>query len=171
MMGKLTLGLKMLFNEMRYAALIVISSVTISILFMYSMGALYLDPLFFNYFEFFEDGLLNISLNFVYVTIAPIFAGITVASIVYKLVNFKKSVFKEGSAGSLGFASAAFVTTCSNCVPVALYSLGITYGLFQAAFAPFVLPFKLLTIAIISLSFYFATTSLGQFCKLKKTRR
>ena len=169
-MSKITLGLKTLFADSRYILFVAFSSIVISVLFMYSMGALFFDPLFFNYFEFFEDGLFNIALNFIYVSIIPVFAGTSIAVTIYKLIKIKKSIAREGSTGILGLSAAAFVTTCSNCVPVALYSMGVTYGLFQAILAPFVLPFKILTILVITLSFYFATNSLGQYCKLKIRR-
>ncbi len=171
-MSNLSKGLQIVFADTKYVLLVAILSVTIAVLFSISMGVLLINPiLFFNYFEFFEDGPVNIALNFVYVLLMPVLASTTIAISIYKFFSIKKGISKEGATSVFGFASAAFVTTCSNCVPVALYSIGITYGLFQAVFAPFVLPFKLLTIAIISLSFYFATTSLGQLCKLKKTRR
>jgi len=132
------------------------------------MGLLYLTPVvFINYFEFFENGFLNIFLNMLFVFVAPIFASLTIMLSVYKFNELKKSVRPEGGLATAGLVSSMFVSTCQNCVPLALYSLGVSYGLFTAYFAPFLLPAKIASIVILSVSFYFASKSVSRYCLIK----
>ncbi len=167
-MSEIIDSLKVVFEDNRYFVASVVLAIILGLFFSISMGLLYLTPIFFiNTFEFFEDGLLNISLNFAFVFIAPILASLTIVLSIYKFTNIRKSIKKEGGTTFLGLISAIFVSTCQNCVPLVLYSLGVTYGTFIALFAPLVLPFKFITLGVLAISFYLAAKSVGTYCKIK----
>ena len=160
-------GLKIVLGDRRYLAAAIALSAVIAFVFSVTMGLLYLTPaVFLNYYEFFEDGLFNIMLNTLFVTVAPVLAALTIVLSVYKFNELKKGVTGEGGLTLASFVSAMFVSTCSNCVPLVLYSLGVTYGLFSAYLAPFVVPAKILSIVVLSASFYFASKNVTAYCKI-----
>src|SRR3990172_8238375 len=128
-------GLKIVLSDRRYLAAAIVLSAIIAFVFSVTMGLLYLTPaIFLNYYEFFEDGLFNIMLNTLFVTVAPIFAALTIALSVYKFNELKRGVQGESGLTFASFVSAMFVSTCQNCVPLVLYSLGVTYCLFSSFF-------------------------------------
>ncbi|MEM5804967.1 MAG: hypothetical protein QW156_02920 [Candidatus Aenigmatarchaeota archaeon] len=164
-------GLKLVLQDNRYLIATIILSVAIGLFFSINMGLLYVTPtIFINHFEFFEGGIFNIILNFLFVFLAPVLASLTIILSFYKFVELKKSIKQEGSAALGGFIASLFISTCQNCVPLVLYSLGVTYGMFVAIFKPFLLPAKILAITILFVSFYFALKGVNTYCKIK-TRR
>jgi len=165
-------GLKIVLSDRRYLAAAIVLSAIIAFVFSVTMGLLYLTPaIFLNYYEFFEDGLFNIMLNTLFVTVAPIFAALTIALSVYKFNELKRGVQGESGLTFASFVSAMFVSTCQNCVPLVLYSLGVTYGLFSAYLAPFVIPAKIVSIVVLTVSFYFASKNVTAYCKIPQRRK
>ncbi len=161
-------GLNLIFKDRRYLLAAIILYIAISLVFSINMGFIYITPTFFiNYFEFFDGGAMNILLNLLFVFVAPILASLTIIIAIYKFIEIKKGIAKE-SASILGFMSSIFVSTCQNCVPILLYSLGVTYGMFTSIFAPFNILFKILAISIFSISFYLSLKSLNKYCKIRR---
>lgn len=161
--------LGIVFRERKYIYLAVVLAIAIGFLFSVSMGLVYLTPLFFvNSYQFFSEGIINTMLNIAFLTIAPIFASLTITLIVYRISGIKRGVGKETGAGIGGIFSALFVSTCPQCVPLVLYSVGVTYGLYTAVFASWIEPIKTLTLLLFFLSFYFATNGVAKYCKIRR---
>ena len=176
-------GLSFVFSNRAYLALAIILAAGIGFFYAVSINLIYLDPVFFvNYYRLFDDGAVNLITGILFLLMVPILASLTITIFVYKWNQFRnmksmnKSMNKglaEAGLGSIGMFAGLFTSTCAECVPLFLYMAGVTYGMFVATLAPFVIWTRLLAILILGISFYYALREVTNLCSINpkgKTR-
>lgn len=167
-------GLNMVFDQKKYLALAATLAILIGFFYAVSANLIYLQPIFFvNYYNLIDQGFVNFATGILFLTAVPIFASLTITILAYKLVQFRTlaSPLKDAGFGTLGILAGLFTSTCSECVPLVLYSVGVSYSLFAVTLAPYIIWTRLLAILILGISFYYSAKEISGFCKTNSERK
>ena len=167
-------GLNIVFNQKQYLALAIALAIGIGFFYAISANLIYLQPIVFvNYYNLIYNGFANFITGVLFLVAVPILASLTLTLIIYKLNQFRKLNigYKDAGIGITGMAAGLFTSTCPECVPLFLYSAGVSYTLFVAAIAPYLIWLRFLTIVILALSFYYASREVTSFCRIKQRKK
>src|SRR3990172_7275568 len=130
------------------------------------MGLIKIYPVYFNdTYNLLYQGTLNLVTGLAFLIFVPLLSALTMTMFVYKLRQLKRPVAQGGSLAVVGIVPGLFTSTCTSCVPLLLLTLGVSYGTFSAFLAPFVIGVRIVSLAILTLSFYLVTKSINKICK------
>jgi hypothetical protein len=167
-------GLNVVFNQKQYLSLAIVLALGIGFFYAVSSNLIYLQPIiFFNYYNLVYEGFANFITGVLFLVAVPILASLTLTLIVYKLNQFRKlSIgYKEAGMGTMGMFAGLFTSTCPECVPLFLYSAGVSYSLFVAVIAPYLIWLRFLAIVILAVSFYYASREVTNLCSIKSKKK
>ena len=167
-------GLNLALKQRKYLALAVILAVGIGFFYAVSANLIYLQPIFFvNYYNLIYQGSLNFITGVLFLIAVPVLASLTITLLVYKLIQFKTLItpMKDAGVGTLGILAGLFTSTCSECVPLVLYSAGVSYSLFAVTLAPYIIWTRLIAVAILGISFYYSAKEVNGLCKINSKKK
>jgi hypothetical protein len=161
-------NVRILLSEKKFLFLFVLLSLLIFIVLGISMEIIVIIwPNFF----FFTTGMLAFSgfqylfFGLLFLISIPILTSLALTMNVYRFLELKSSVRTETSTSFLGIISGIFMAGCPQCVPLLLFTLGITVTTWLAFFSKFGILFWLATIAISAFSLYSTSSKFGEECK------
>ncbi len=144
-------------------------SILVSVLLMVSMNVLQVYPVYFvDTFNLFNEGMLNTSTAILFLFAVPILSALTISMIVYKIIQFRSSPGNESPVAAFGIFSGLFTSSCSTCIPFFLMTAGVTYGTFSAFVAPLIIPIRIMSLAVLAVSFYLTVESVNRICKIRR---
>jgi len=167
-------GLDLVLSQKFYLALAIALVGLIGFFYAVSSNLIYLQPIFFiNTYNLFNEGFANMVTGVLFLVTAPILAGLTLTVLVYKINQLRnlRASYREAGIGGLGMFAGIFTSTCPECVPLFLYCAGVSYSLFAAVVAPYLIWIRFLAITILSISFYYASREVTNLCGIKSKKR
>lgn len=162
-------NLKVLLSEKKFLFLFVSLSLLIFIGLGISMEIIVIiwpNYFFFNTGTLAFSGLQYLVFGLLFLFSVPILTSLALTMNIYRFVELKTNVRTETGTSILGIISGVFMAGCPQCVPLLLFTFGITVTTWLAFFSNYGILFWLATIAISGLSLYITSSKFGEKCKI-----
>ena len=167
-------GVSTVLEKRSFLILSIVLAIALGFFYAVSSNLIYLQPIFFvNYYNLLYQGSLNFATGLLFLVAVPVLASLTITMLVYKLVRFRRltAPLKDAGFGSLGIVAGLFTSTCSECVPLVLYSFGLSYSLFAVTLAPYIIWTRFIAVAILGVSLYYSSKEINGLCKLNMKKK
>lgn len=154
--------LKLVFSNLLYLIMSMSVSVVMLVFLLYARGLLFFQP----YFAFQLPP--ELALSFVLIVTASGLMGLVSSMTVYQVLMQKAST-KSASSGVLGSLVGMGTGVCTSCTQIgfAIISiLGTTGATALSVISHYEIPLRIISIALLTLSYFFITKSIASRCKI-----
>lgn len=154
--------LKLVFSNPLYLITSVSIFVTMLVFLLYARGLLFFEPYFA--FQLSED----LVLSSVLIVVVSGFMGLVSSMTIYQILMQKAST-KSASSGMLGSFVGISTSVCTSCTQIGftiISMLGATGAAALSVISHYEIPFRIISIGLLILSYFLLTRSITAKCKI-----